>query len=373
MKKIGVIVNPVAGLGGSVGLKGSDGKEIQEKAIALGASPKAQERAVQALKILHRAKDYPFEIITCSGDMGEHAVFSAGFSPRLLNLSRKEATTGEDTTAAASAMADMGVDLLLFAGGDGTARNVFAGVGQKTVVLGIPAGVKIHSGVFAVHPSGAGSVAEQFVSGRISKSRTTEVMDLDEDAFRSGRVSSRLYGYMRVPDIANRIQGVKKRSRSEDKVLASIANEILDTMEKDVLYVIGPGTTTAHIMGALNIKNTLIGVDVILNKKLVASDVSETLLHQLVTSRGNTKILITPIGGQGHVFGRGNQQISPRIITHVTIKNIIIVATKEKLVTIRQSSLPVDTGDASLDEKLCAFMRVVTGFREYTIRRIGNK
>lgn len=370
MKKIGVIVNPIAGIGGRVGLKGSDGEFIQKKALALGAQPEALQRATNALKVLHQI-DEPFELITCPEQMGEWAVKEAGFVPTIIGEPCTPFTTATDTERAATEMMLRKVDLILFAGGDGTARDIYSAVAQSVPVLGIPAGVKIHSGVYAVNPEGAGQTVVQFISGKLNETREAEVMDLDEEAYRQGRVSAKLYGYMKVPANTKCVQSVKVRSHSEASMLNGICKEVVNTMEPGTLYIIGPGTTTRRIMELLGLNNTLIGVDVVCNGKLIANDISEQYLWHLVENKP-AQIVITAIGGQGHILGRGNQQISPRIIKKVGINNIQIVATTEKLLSICQKRLLVDTGDSALNEALCGFKKVITGYRESTMCRVAN-
>ena len=179
MKKLGLIVNPIAGMGGRCGLKGTDGVEILERARSLGGVPEAPDRAVTALRQMAHLKDL-IEVVTVSGDMGETEARTAGFEPVVLLSTAGDATSSVDTRRAAEEMAAAGVDLLLFAGGDGTARDVYASVGDQQTCLGIPAGCKIHSGVYGVNPRNAGELAALFLSGTVSKTKTAEVMDIDE-------------------------------------------------------------------------------------------------------------------------------------------------------------------------------------------------
>ncbi|WP_022667636.1 ATP-NAD kinase family protein [Desulfospira joergensenii] len=371
MKKLGVIVNPVAGIGGRVGLKGSDGEDILEKAIALGARPESPGRAMTALKEVAGMK-IPVEILTYPGVMGEEECLNAGLSPIVIGSIDQGRTTPSDTIRAAMEMADAGVDLLLFAGGDGTARNIYNAVGENVSVLGIPAGVKIHSAVYAVNPKRAGQVAAMFLERKKMTIRSSEVMDIDEDAFREGRVKAKLFGYMKVPEEPRFVQSVKSGgARAEKEILAGIAEDIADEMENsDCYFIIGPGTTTRSVMEYLNLENTLLGVDVVKNRKIVASDVDEQQLWDLIAGE-QTKIVLTVIGGQGHLFGRGNQQISPRIIRNVGRENIRVIATKEKLIALNGRPLLVDTGDETLNAELAGYLKVTTGYEDYTMCRVG--
>ncbi len=371
MKKLGVIVNPVAGMGGRVGLKGSDGIEILRRARELGARSESPQRTVQALKLLLRIRD-EIRILTYPGEMGEDACRQAGFSPTVIGSIEGGQTTPEDTVRAARDMKAQGVDLMLFAGGDGTARDIHRAVGEAVPALGIPAGVKIHSAVYAVTPRGAGEVALMFLEGRLMAIREAEVMDIDEDAFRAGAVRAKLYGYLRVPEENRFVQSVKAGGvLSEKEALQGIASDVVGLMtDSDRYFIIGPGTTTRSIMEALELRNTLLGVDVVHNGEVVASDASEGQLLELI--QGNkAKIVLTIIGGQGHLFGRGNQQLSPRIIREVGRENIVVIATKEKLTALTGKPLLVDTGDEALNEALSGYIRVTTGYADYVMYPVG--
>jgi predicted polyphosphate/ATP-dependent NAD kinase len=369
LRKIGLIVNPVAGMGGRVGLKGSDGADIQQKARSLGAVPEAANKALIALKQIELKDEYEF--LTGPGEMGEDCARQAGFSPKVVGNITKGLTTPEDTIAIAKKIKEIGVDILLFAGGDGTARNIFDAIHTQIQVLGIPAGVKIHSAVYAVNPRSAGKAVQSFLGTRPLKTREAEVMDLDEESYRAGKVNTRLYGYLRVPEFKAYMQNVKSGGYSEKEAVAGMVAEVTETMRDDNLYIVGPGTTTRSIMERLGLTNTLIGIDVVRNRQVVANDVNEKQLFALL-DKNPAKIILTVIGGQGHIFGRGNQQLSPRIIKKVGIENIIVVATKEKLISLRQAPLLVDTGDVDLDIKLCGYTRVITGFEDYVPCKIST-
>ena len=368
-KRLGLIVNPIAGMGGRVGLKGTDGVDTLERARELGAVSTSPARAVDALKRLIPLKG-GIDLITYPREMGENEAREAGLDPTVIGSITSGATTSQDTISAAIEMEALGVDLILFAGGDGTARDVYEAVDGRVPALGIPAGVKIQSGVFAINPARAGDLAAEFLAGGDMKLRELEVMDIDEEAYREDRLSARLYGYLRVPFREAVIQGSKEASGgSEEITLEAIASEVVEEMDDECLYIIGPGTTTRPIARLLGFEKTLLGVDVVRGGKLVASDANEERLLELIEG-GRAKIIVTVIGGQGFVFGRGNQQISPRVIERVGRENVIIVATPEKLAALRGRKLLVDTGDPRVDEMLSGYHKVVTGYARRSVYKI---
>ena len=371
VKKIGLIVNPVAGMGGRVGLKGSDGQETLRKARELGAVATSPGRAVEALRELAPLKDR-VEIVAYPHEMGEDEAREAGFEPTVIGDVETGKTTSEDTRRAAREMLGLGVDLLLFAGGDGTARDICEAVDGKVPALGIPAGVKIHSAVYAINPSSAGRLAVKFLAGE-AEARESEVMDIDEGAFRENRLSARLYGYLMVPYERTLVQGSKESSSApEEFFLESIAADVAEGMEEGVLYIIGPGSTTKSITDKLGLEKTLLGVDVVQDKVLMARDVNEAKLLDLVRGR-RAKIVVTVIGGQGFVFGRGNQQISPGVIRAVGRENIVVVATPGKLSALGGRPLLVDTGDAELDVQLSGYVRVVNGYGRRVVYKVRSR
>jgi len=349
VKTVGFIVNPVAGMGGTVGLKGTDGKAILKKAITLGAKPVAPARAESFLSELKPLKDR-LRLIVGAGRMGENEAQNCSFSYAVIGKKKKE-TSAKDTMEIAQRIKEIGADLLVFCGGDGTARDVLNAVDMSLPVLGVPTGVKMHSAVFAVNPEAAAQIVKEFLFEGLPL-KEAEVMDVDEEAFRKGRVSAELYGYMLVPYEPFLIQGFKIASpitESELRNQAAIAIYIIENMEPNVVYIVGPGTTTRTIGDLLDADKTLLGVDLFCNKQLIAKDVNEKQILEKISGK-KAKIIVTPIGGQGFIFGRGNQQISPKVIRQVGLDNIIVVATKSKLENLK--SLRVDTGDPSLDEEL---------------------
>ena len=371
VKTIGLLVNPIAGMGGAVGLKGTDGEEILKKALSLGATPVASARACTFLSELESTGQKPHFIVG-AGAMGEQQTQDCRFATKVVGERKKE-TTPQDTEMVARQMAEAKVDLLVFCGGDGTARDVLEIVNRNVPVLGVPTGVKMHSAVFAVDPKAAAHIASSFLDGELPL-REAEVMDVDEEAFRKGRVSAELHGYLLVPYEPYLIQHAKMATpmtESELRSQAAIAIYVIENMQPDTVYIIGPGTTTRTISDLLDAKKTLLGVDVLLNKTIVVHDANEDQILESIQGRP-AQIIVTPIGGQGFVFGRGNQQISPKVIRKVGLHNILVVASQSKLQSL--GNLRVDTGDAKLDEEFQKRkLTVIADYKtEYLMRVAGD-
>ena len=398
MKKIGLIINPVAGMGGSVGLKGTD--HVVEEALRRGAVPGSEKRAETALRELLPYKD---ELLICTGagHMGGELAQRMGFRTEVFSAGTADApadtadtvisadlktpadidipaasafcfaTAGSDTIALGKRLLNEQADLLLFAGGDGTARDIYQAVGTELVCVGIPAGVKIHSPVYAKNPGAAGKLAAMWMSGRIKRYEEKEVLDIDEDAYRSGHINTALYGYLKIPAERALTQNRKAPTPlSDEAAIESIAYEVTDHMEPDVVYLVGAGTTTRGVMKKLGLPNTLIGVDVVENGKVLENDAyGERILSHIRGKRA--KLILTVTGGQGFLFGRGNQQLTPEVIRTVGKENLIILATSSKLAELRGNPLLVDTGDDALNEELCGYYRVITGYKEYTVCRVA--
>jgi len=354
-------------MGGAVGLKGTDGKAILEKAMVLGAQPISPVRAESFLSELRPFKER-IRFIVGAGGMGEDEARNCGFTRLVLEKTKNE-TTAEDTMKVARRIISAGADLLVFCGGDGTARDVMNAVGTELPVLGVPTGVKMHSAVFAVGPKAAARIAMEFLWEELPL-KDAEIMDVNERAFREGRVSAKLYGYVLTPYEPDLIQGVKMASsmtNSEMRNQAAIAIYIIENMRSDVVYIIGPGTTTRTIGDLLDAKKTLLGVDLFYNKKLIAKDVNEKQILEKIKGK-TARIIVTPIGGQGFIFGRGNQQISSAVIREVGRDNIVVVATEAKLRSLK--TLRVDTGDPSLDDALRGCIGVISDYKKEHMMRV---
>ena len=367
-KKLGLIINPVAGLGGSVGLKGSDG--MVEEALARGAVPQAERRAAAALQELLELQE-SLMIYTGAGAMGETLVNAMGFSCRVMESAAAEVTTAEDTRALSCWLQEQGMDLILFTGGDGTARDICATANDTAVFLGIPAGVKIHSPVYARSPISAGRLAALYLQGQATAVVEDEVLDIDEEQYRQEIINTKLYGYLRIPKESGYNQCRKCGSTSdEEESMSAIADYVADIMKKDTFYLIGAGTTTRAIMRELELENTLIGVDVVYNYELVASDVYGSRILDLIGDKP-AKLVVTVTGGQGFLFGRGNQQLTPEVLRRIGKENIIVVATKDKIAKLRGQPLLVDTGDRALDQALSGYHSVICDYNETIVCKVS--
>lgn len=377
MLRLGLLINPLAGVGGPAALKGSDG--MADAARDLGSEPLAEQRALATLSELadRRAQ---ITLLTWGGAMGERAARAAGFDPQVLGGAERTVTTAEDTRRAALALLEAGCDLLLFAGGDGTARDLVDALGtSRQPVLGIPAGVKMHSGVHAVNPGAAARVVSAMLDGALVGFGPAEVRDIDEQGYREGRVHSRYFGELQVPAEPRWVQHTKIGGReSEPLVLEEIAAWIVELMEAsgDASWWVGPGSTTAAVMEKLGLANTLLGVDVVRSGALVRSDATARELEGELDgdeARGAaTWVLVTLIGGQGHVFGRGNQQFAAPLLRRVGLEHVRIIATRSKLAALQGRPLQLDTGDAALDAAFSGHVPVITGYEDEVLYPLGE-
>jgi len=348
---IGLVVNPIAGMGGRVGLKGTDGKVVEAR--ERGAEPRAPDRAA---RMLDRLADLApeIELLAAGEPMGARLARRAGFEPTVVAEPTGTETTAADTAAAVAAFAREGVDLVVFVGGDGTAADVAEALSDtETPMLGVPAGVKVYSSVFAVSPEDAADVVVGF-----DRTERREVMDIDEDDYRKGEVTPQLRAVARVP-VTDELQSSKQVGGG---TVESLAAAIADGVDPDRTYVLGPGSTVGAIKAALGFEGSPIGVDVWRDGAVLAEDASESEI--LDTLGADNVIVVSPIGGQGFVFGRGNPQLSPAVIRRCEVE---IVASRSKLDGL--SVLRVDTDDPDLDAALRGWRKVRVGRFE---RRMMN-
>lgn len=372
MFRLGLIINPYAGLGGSVGLKGSDGDAIRTEAFARGAEMRAPQRMTRTLQCLQEFRDH-IEIFCFAGDMGENAARALGFATTVIGSAEHSPSEASDTCSAATELMDQSVDLILFAGGDGTARLIADVIDTRQPVLGVPSGVKMHSGVYAISPEAAGEIVKQLLTGQLVNIAERDVKDIDEEAFRNGQVRARFYGTLLVPEDSQFLQQVKNAGTERDELAQlDVAQEMIQQLAPDTLYLVGPGSTTHLFLQELGLDGSLLGVDVLLNNKLIAIDVSASqILEQLDQFAGPVKMIITAIGGQGHILGRGNQQFTPAILKRVGKENIIIIAARGKIIALNGRPLLVDTNDPQLDQSFCGYTRVITGYNETIMYPVG--
>ena len=367
MLRVGFVVNPVAGMGGAVGLKGTDGEDTLREAVRRGARAHARDRAETALKSVSGA-GIEVMFMTCKGEMGEDPLAALGV-PCEVVCGHGEKTSAADTRAAVISFMSNGADIVVFVGGDGTARDVLQEAGTRVPIVGVPSGVKMHSAVFVNTPEELGELLSGFERSRAVKE--AEVMDIDEESFRVGTVASKLFGIALTPDSSEHVQAGKQSypSGTASDEADEIGQYISDIMEPGVTYIVGPGGTTAKVAKAMGLPKTLLGVDIYRDKTVVCADASEAqILEDLRTDR-DARVVVSPIGAQGFFFGRGNQQISPEVIRTVGVRNVIVVATPSKLAGT--PVLRVDTGDESLDIELRGSLKAVTGYKRKRLVRVA--
>ena len=374
---LGLLINPIAGMGGRVGLKGTDG--VVDEAIRLGAKPIAPIRALEFLtalcSLINSGLLEELEVITCPREMGAEVFSQSCISPKVIDIEIDTTSTAKDTRKCVLSLYERGVRLLVFVGGDGTARDILDAVNQHNLedlmVLGVPSGVKMYSGLFLVNPRDAAEVVRLTLEGT-AKSTEFEVMDADEVAIREDRFAVRLYGYLKGPLVPARFQGAKQASPEtidEHEAQEAIAKYVIESMKKDGSYILGPGTTVRTLAEKLDVKKTTLGVDVF-QQGAIFNDVNESRIFELINDFTKTWIVVSPIGHQGMLFGRGNQQISPEVIKRVGRDHIIIICTPAKLRDIEGGTLKVDTGDSEIDDMLRGYIRVITDYNEFRLVRI---
>lgn len=370
--RLGLLINPYAGVGGPAGLKGSDQFQVLEIAKQRGVEPKAQIRVQEMLTAL-AVHIHSIEIVTASGAMGENAC--SAFQPGNIQVVYQAplVTTSDDTLKAARCIQQHHVDLLVFAGGDGTARDVFSAIGSELTVLGLPAGVKMHSAVFAVTPNAVASVIDSMLHHRLVAARMAEVRDIDELAFARGEVKTRFFGEMLIPDDQLLVQSVKCSGLLDDEImLDELCAYLLETIEPDTLYILGSGGTLKRVKLAIGLTEpTLLGVDVWFQGKCLLKDAHEQQLFELIQNYQQVKIVLSVIGGQGIVLGRGNQQISARIIEQIGLDALHFISTQAKLRALQGKPLRVDSGSDDLNRRLAGFHKIICGYEDFVLYELA--
>ena len=374
VSRIGFIVNPIAGMGGKVGLKGTDG--VLTKALELGAQPVAPEKAEAMLKEYKTqyTEENPIKWYTCDGDMGRNELHSAGFTDiEIVYAPPSNKTSATDTKQACQYFLKTPVDLLLFCGGDGTARDIYEIIGDAIPLLGIPAGVKMHSAVFGITTSATAKILHEFIHKRLIIG-DVDIMDLDEDRYRKGEWNIRLFGIAKGIIEPTYVQVGKTlyESVSDNEIKDELTEHLSEEMDghPEYLYFFGSGGTIDYIARKMNLDNTLLGIDAVYHKKLVQKDLNEKGILHLLSKYHNVKLVLSPIGAQGFILGRGNLQLSSKVVKKIGVDNIIVVSTPSKLV--HTPVLRVDTGDKKLDQVFAklGYLMVVIGYRLSRVVRI---
>ncbi|MGD8505591.1 MAG: ATP-NAD kinase family protein [Candidatus Bathyarchaeota archaeon] len=370
--KMGFIVNPIAGMGGKVGLKGTNG--VLKEALTRGAKPIAPIRAKEFFTRLKELRPNGLiDILTCPTPMGEEEAKAVGFLPRVLSMALESETTAEDTKQAIRFMVKSKVDLIVFVGGDGTARDILDAMQEanNTLVLGVPSGVKMYSGIFSTSALDAAEIVQAFVE-ESTQTMDFEIMDVNETAVREDRLSANLYGLLKGPFVPMRLVGSKQVSPEtldEHENQMATARSIVESLDPKATYILGPGTTIKCITDLLGVEKTLLGVDIYRDNTAIR-DVNEQKMLQEIRDWQNVWIMLSPIGRQGMLLGRGNQQISPEIIKRVGREKIIVAATRNKIQGIEGNTLRVDTGDPEVDNMLRGYIKVVTDYREWKLMQV---
>jgi len=375
MRRIGFLINPIAGMGGRVGLKGTDG--VVDRAMELGATPTAHLQAAETLREFRRLlagapRPHAIRWLTCAGPMGADTLRAAKFGDVETVHAPAERPSANDTKAAVRRFLEAGVDLILFCGGDGTARDICSVAGKEVPILGIPAGVKMYSGVFGVSAARTADILIGFLEGRLEAS-AADVLDLDEDRYREGEWAVRLYYAALTPYEPTYTQSQKMLidEATDAEVKQEIAQHLAEEIgaSPDVLFLLGPGSTVQSIAEMLKVDKTLLGIDAVSRGRIVGRDLNEKTILDLFERFPRRRLVLSPIGAQGFVIGRGNRPLTPDIIRAIGADNIIVVATPAKLA--RTPLLHFDTGDGALDAELAGggYVPVVIGYR---LRRLAR-
>ena len=380
--RIGLVVNPLAGIGGAVGLQGSDGEVVQRAARERDGKPRGEERLSIFLQALRTRLGGDFGRLawcTWGGVMGAQILSSNGVIAQVAGEPAAQ-TSAQDTQLAVKTLGASDVDLLIFVGGDGTARDVLTAADEHTCVLGLPAGVKMHSGVFAISPSAAADVVAGLAQGSLVGRIPREVRDYvpaakDATNAKHQAVATKRYGELWVPEAAGYLQQMKVGGKEdEDLVVQEIVSFFLDHPEiySGKALVMGPGSTCLAIKQALGLNGALLGCDVLLPTGEAMENVTSADLVRLVGEH-TLHVLISFTRHQGFLLGRGNQQLSAEMLHALSWKaDVTILGSRTKLATLDQRPLLVDTGDAALDQQLAGLVSVLTGYDDFLLYRVSS-
>lgn len=367
--RLALIINPYAGIGGEAALKGSDGQT--EQALAYSSelrTPKRTQRFLQALGDCLPAIDF----ITAEGLMGQQVLEQENATVRYI-AKVEQPSKASDSKRVALELAQQQPDLLVFVGGDGTARDMVDSIGLSVPALGVPGGVKMQSAVFAISPEAAAEVVKQMIAGDLVQVSERDVRDIDEQALREGRVRSQYYGGLLVPEQAQWIQAVKEGGREDERLVAEdIADYLSEIMvEQEKLMIVGPGSTTATWLEKLGIDYTLVGFDAILNGELLQKDLTARDILALLDRYPDALVVITPTGNQGFLLGRGNQQLNVEVLKRLDKSQFLIIASQSKLRSLEQRPLLIDSNDRALDQALAGFYPIITAWQQQILYPVG--
>jgi predicted polyphosphate/ATP-dependent NAD kinase len=365
--RLAVVVNPDAGLGGKLGFKGSDGRAAEARAA--GAQDRAGPRMRICLEKLSELAREPIEILAWDGRMG------GDWIPGEYTWTGKKPDS-TDATSTSEFIKAHSPDLFLYAGGDGTTRDIVEALGDREIPLvGVPGGVKMHSGCFATTPKAAAEVVWSFFTGDLMVART-EVMDLDEEVYRKGEWKVRMYGEAFTPASPRWMQGAKEQVQreSEEETLEAMSSHIANLVEEnpDLMLVWGSGGTLRQICKQIGKESTLLGID-IQHAEMMYNDLNESGLLEIINQhQGEIKLLLSPMGGQGFLIGRGNLQLSPDVLRAIGTDNILGIATPAKLLGLNE--LRIDTGDEDLDAEIRGkkYLKVLQGYRTTRVIRVAD-
>lgn len=365
--RVGFLVNPIAGMGGAVGLKGTDGR-LYAEALKRGAKPVAPARAMRFLTRLGNSLLECVELVLAGGIMG--CKYVSGIDLReyvCLETPSSDNTTREDTIRIVKELVRLNVRAILFVGGDGTARDVLEASGGSLPILGIPSGVKVYSSVFAVSPEAAVDILLDYCRGG-GLVEVGEVMDVSEEALQRDVLTLRPFGT--APTLSSENLRVHTKEFGSGESLEGLADYFAtEVYQPGVVYILGPGSTTKAIATKLGVEKTLLGFDAILDGKVVGKDLTAEDIKKLVKEFKEVYVVLSVIGGQGYLIGRGNQQLTPEILKEVGKGRIIVVSPRSKLSRLKY--LLIDSGDIEVDRELSGFYRVISGYGEtYIIRAL---
>ncbi len=368
---IGFIINPIAGIGGAAGLKGSDDLHIVEQAMTDGFDANAPRQAKRFIDKLAQFIDLSttISLLTCAGEMGENVLKHSGIDYQVVYTPHMPSTR-QDTFAAYQHICQYPVDVVVFVGGDGTARDILDACNNtRRLHLGIAGGVKIQSSVFALSPAVAAQTVIAMARGKcVGVER--EVLDINEADLRQNIISAKHYGNLYIASYNDNLQGAKsRRPVAEQQQIKQLANYVYQTLPDNCYLIIGPGSTTMALKAQLG-GGTLLGVDVYYNKQPVKQDVNRNFLDEI--SSKNWHLYLTCTGGQGFLLGRGNQQIGPSILQRLTRDNLSILAGMDKIIALQGNPLRIDCGDDTLEKQLSGFYPITVGNKQQITYYITN-